>query len=92
MDDDAYIWALFFFCCCLCLKRTFLGADETSKDVKIMTTSETILHGLKKYTNYSMQILAFTSAGDGVKSEPVTCHTEQDGGGPIKTNRTTERC
>ena len=47
-----------------------------------MTTSETILHGLKKYTNYSMQVLAFTSGGDGVKSTPVTCHTEQDVPGP----------
>ena len=55
------------------------GTDETSKDAKITTTSETILHGLKKYTNYSMQVLAFTSGGDGVKSIPITCHTEQDG-------------
>lgn len=54
-------------------------ADETSKDAKIITTSETILHGLKKYTNYSMQVLAFTAGGDGAKSLPVTCHTEQDG-------------
>jgi hypothetical protein len=54
-------------------------ADETSKDAKIITTSETILHGLRKYTNYSMQVLAFTSGGDGVKSAPVSCHTEQDG-------------
>ncbi|KAK4008603.1 hypothetical protein OUZ56_013738 [Daphnia magna] len=52
--------------------------DETSKDAKIITTSETILHGLRKYTNYSMQVLAFTSGGDGVKSTPVSCHTEQD--------------
>ena len=60
-------------------KNISLRADETSKDVKIITTTETILNGLKKYTNYSMQMLAFTSGGDGVKSEPVTCHTEQDG-------------
>lgn len=53
--------------------------DETSKDAKIITTSETILHGLRKYTNYSMQVLAFTAGGDGVKSVPVSCHTEQDG-------------
>ncbi|XP_046638885.1 Down syndrome cell adhesion molecule-like protein Dscam2 isoform X24 [Daphnia pulicaria] len=52
--------------------------DETSKDAKIITTGETILHGLRKYTNYSMQVLAFTAGGDGVKSVPVSCHTEQD--------------
>lgn len=42
--------------------------DENTKDTKITSSSETILHGLKKYTNYSMQVLAFTSGGDGVKS------------------------
>lgn len=53
--------------------------DENTKDTKITSSSETILHGLKKFTNYSMQILAFTSGGDGVKSAPIHCQTEQDG-------------
>ncbi|XP_024082571.1 Down syndrome cell adhesion molecule-like protein Dscam2 isoform X10 [Cimex lectularius] len=52
--------------------------DEKSKDSKITASSETIIHGLKKYTNYSMQVLAFTSGGDGVKSTPIHCQTEQD--------------
>ncbi|XP_076173877.1 Down syndrome cell adhesion molecule 1 isoform X16 [Ptiloglossa arizonensis] len=52
--------------------------DENTKDTKITSSSETILHGLKKYTNYSMQVLAFTSGGDGVKSAPIHCETEQD--------------
>ncbi|XP_021929576.1 Down syndrome cell adhesion molecule-like protein Dscam2 isoform X2 [Zootermopsis nevadensis] len=52
--------------------------DENSKDTKITSSSETILHGLKKYTNYSMQVLAFTSGGDGVRSAPIHCQTEQD--------------
>ncbi|XP_067215052.1 cell adhesion molecule Dscam1 isoform X3 [Linepithema humile] len=52
--------------------------DENTKDTKITASSETILHGLKKYTNYSMQVLAFTSGGDGVKSAPIHCQTEQD--------------
>ncbi|XP_028982374.1 Down syndrome cell adhesion molecule-like protein Dscam2 [Diachasma alloeum] len=52
--------------------------DENSQDTKITSSSETILHGLKKYTNYSMQVLAFTSGGDGVKSAPIHCQTEQD--------------
>ncbi|XP_033230988.1 Down syndrome cell adhesion molecule-like protein Dscam2 isoform X4 [Belonocnema kinseyi] len=55
-----------------------LWYDENTKDTKITSSSETILHGLKKYTNYSMQILAFTSGGDGVKSAPIHCQTEQD--------------
>ncbi|XP_011645365.1 Down syndrome cell adhesion molecule-like protein Dscam2 isoform X10 [Pogonomyrmex barbatus] len=52
--------------------------DENTKDTKITSSSETILHGLKKYTNYSMHVLAFTSGGDGVKSAPIHCQTEQD--------------
>ncbi|XP_043581158.1 Down syndrome cell adhesion molecule-like protein Dscam2 isoform X49 [Bombus pyrosoma] len=52
--------------------------DENTKDTKITSSSETILHGLKKYTNYTMQVLAFTSGGDGVKSAPIHCQTEQD--------------
>ncbi|XP_025834475.1 Down syndrome cell adhesion molecule-like protein Dscam2 isoform X37 [Agrilus planipennis] len=52
--------------------------DENTKDTKITASSETILHGLKKYTNYSMQVLAYTSGGDGVRSNPIHCQTEQD--------------
>ncbi|XP_078037888.1 Down syndrome cell adhesion molecule 1 isoform X14 [Augochlora pura] len=52
--------------------------DENTKDTKIASNSETILHGLKKFTNYSMQVLAYTSGGDGVKSAPIHCQTEQD--------------
>ncbi|XP_047119733.1 Down syndrome cell adhesion molecule-like protein Dscam2 [Schistocerca piceifrons] len=52
--------------------------DDNTKDTKITSASETILHGLKKYTNYSMQVLAYTSGGDGVRSPPIHCQTEQD--------------
>lgn len=45
----------------------------------ITASSETILHGLKKYTNYSMEILAYTSGGDGVRSNLIHCQTDQDG-------------
>nr|XP_015838919.1 PREDICTED: Down syndrome cell adhesion molecule isoform X47 [Tribolium castaneum] len=52
--------------------------DENTKDTKITAASETILHGLKKYTNYSMEVLAYTSGGDGVRTTPIHCQTEQD--------------
>jgi hypothetical protein len=58
---------------------TSIFSDENTKDTKITASSETILHGLQKYTNYSMMVLAFTSGGDGVKSVPIHCQTEQDG-------------
>ncbi|CAG0905603.1 unnamed protein product, partial [Darwinula stevensoni] len=52
---------------------------------KEMTSSRTtvILKDLLKFTNYSIQVLAFTSAGDGVSSPPVSCVTHQDLPGPV---------
>lgn len=47
-------------------------------EIKRVTTTDTYLHTLRKYTNYSVQVLAFTSAGDGKRSPPVYCMTEED--------------
>ncbi|CAG4953674.1 unnamed protein product [Colias eurytheme] len=47
-------------------------------EIKRVTTTDTYLHTLHKYTNYSVQVLAFTSAGDGKRSPPVYCMTEED--------------
>lgn len=57
----------------------FINLDESTKDTKITVSSETILHGLKKFTNYSMEVLAFTAGGDGVRAPRIYCQTEQDG-------------
>lgn len=35
--------------------------------------------GLKKYTNYSVQVLCYTGAGDGPSSSPVSVRTDEDG-------------
>lgn len=48
-------------------------------EVKRVTNTDTFLHALHKYTNYSVQVLAFTNAGDGKRSPPVYCMTEEDG-------------
>lgn len=50
-----------------------------SNEVKRTSSVETYLHGLLKFTNYSIRLLAYTSVGDGVVSDPVFCTTEQDG-------------
>ncbi|XP_017957799.1 Down syndrome cell adhesion molecule-like protein Dscam2 isoform X3 [Drosophila navojoa] len=42
------------------------------------TALTTVLTGLRKYTNYSIQVLAHTRMGDGVLSKPLFCHTEED--------------
>lgn len=42
------------------------------------TALTTVLTGLRKYTNYSIQVLAHTRMGDGALSKPLYCHTEED--------------
>lgn len=48
-------------------------------EVKRTSGTETYLHALQRFTNYSVQVLAYTSTGDGVASFPKSCHTEEDG-------------
>lgn len=49
----------------------------TNTEIKRTTNTETYLH-LHKFTNYSIQTLAYTKAGDGVMSQPLFCTTEED--------------
>ncbi|XP_065347787.1 cell adhesion molecule Dscam2-like isoform X4 [Cloeon dipterum] len=37
----------------------------------------TALHGLQHFTNYSIQVLAYTRAGDGIKSNTIFCRTDE---------------
>lgn len=62
--------------------RIIFFVDDKTKDVKVTAASEIILHGLKKYTDYNITILAYTNGGDGKASEAISCHTEQDVPGP----------
>jgi hypothetical protein len=48
-------------------------------EIKKTTNLETNLHGLAKFANYSVRVLAFTTTGEGVRSSPVHCTTEEDG-------------
>lgn len=59
--------------CILCVSE--LG------EIRNVTTSQPSLEldGLEKYTNYSIQVLAFTNAGDGVRSEQIYVRTKEDG-------------
>lgn len=59
--------------------ETFLVDVITNVEVKRTSSTETYLHGLYKYTNYSVKVLAFTGAGDGILSTPLFCRTEEDG-------------
>ncbi|TWW74031.1 Down syndrome cell adhesion molecule -like protein [Takifugu flavidus] len=54
--------------------------DGELGEIKNVTTIKPSLEldGLEKYTNYSIQILAFTRAGDGVRSEQIYTRTKED--------------
>ncbi|KAJ8673983.1 hypothetical protein QAD02_005245 [Eretmocerus hayati] len=52
-------------------------------EVRKTSALTTVLTGLRKYTNYSIQVVAFTRVGDGVPTRLSYCHTEEDvPGGP----------
>ncbi|ROT63266.1 Down syndrome cell adhesion molecule-like protein [Penaeus vannamei] len=57
-----------------------LDTPSADEEAQAETTAEsTNIFSLEKYTNYSISVLAYTSAGDGVPSSPVYCRTLQDG-------------
>lgn len=58
-----------------------LSSPPELGEIKNVTTTQPSLEldGLEKYTNYSIQVLAFTRAGDGVRSEQIFTRTKEDG-------------
>ncbi|XP_010777950.1 Down syndrome cell adhesion molecule homolog [Notothenia coriiceps] len=66
--------------------RGFAGSTRSSElgEIRNVTTNQPSLEldGLEKYTNYSIQVLAFTNAGDGVRSEQIYVRTKEDVPGP----------
>lgn len=55
------------------------STDNDDMDTRKTTALTTVLTALKKFSNYSIQVLAYTRMGDGVMSQPIFCHTEEDG-------------
>lgn len=47
--------------------------------MKVTSSTSTTLPGLLSFTNYSVIVLAFTATGDGVRTPPVFCRTDEDG-------------
>jgi hypothetical protein len=54
-------------------------SEKDEQETKVTTSLKTTIQSLRKYTNYSISVLAFTSIGDGVRSPPAICCTEEDG-------------
>ncbi len=55
------------------------SVDPTNPDTKITAERELILHNLRKWTNYSLTVQAFTVVGEGSISTPILCRTDEDG-------------
>ncbi|XP_054926091.1 cell adhesion molecule Dscam1-like isoform X1 [Dermacentor andersoni] len=54
------------------------ASRERGREEKAVTGQETTLVDLRKYTNYFIQVAAFTQRGLGAESEPVFCRTLED--------------
>ena len=52
--------------------------SNTMKSVPL-DASEAILEDLKKFTNYTIRVFAFSSKGNGVPSDAVNVRTQEDG-------------
>ena len=53
--------------------------DDSTIDMAKSTRTESLLTGLRKYTEYNITVLAYTGGGDGPRSRFALCHTEEDG-------------
>ncbi|XP_032686648.1 Down syndrome cell adhesion molecule-like protein Dscam2 isoform X7 [Odontomachus brunneus] len=61
------------------LADAWRGVDEM--EVRKTSALTTVLTGLRRYTNYTIQVLAYTRVGDGVPSTTIYCQTEEDAPG-----------
>ncbi|XP_068892720.1 cell adhesion molecule Dscam2 isoform X3 [Tenebrio molitor] len=52
--------------------------DNDEVETRKTTALTTVITGLRKFTNYSLQVLAFTKVGEGVFALPTYCQTEED--------------
>ncbi|XP_022918386.1 cell adhesion molecule Dscam2 isoform X1 [Onthophagus taurus] len=58
------------------MDENWKGNDEL--ETRKTTALTTVITGLRKYTNYSFQVLAFTKIGDGIFTATTYCQTEED--------------
>lgn len=63
-------------------KVGYIASDDLyEQDVQIVKSTNQYLtiENLKKYTNYTIWVLAFTKVGDGIKTKQFYCPTHEDG-------------
>ncbi|XP_022215405.2 Down syndrome cell adhesion molecule-like protein Dscam2 isoform X3 [Drosophila obscura] len=51
---------------------------ETDPEVVKSTNQYVTIENLRKYTNYTVWVLAYTKVGDGMKTKPFYCRTHED--------------
>lgn len=54
------------------------GSSVSSRTINSGSTLTAVVSGLDEYTEYEFQVLAFTSKGDGPKSDPKPATTKED--------------
>ena len=59
------------------IKRGFNADDEMI--VKTTAATSIMINGLQPWTNYSVHVAAMTRIGEGVRSPPINCLTDEDG-------------
>lgn len=57
----------------------FLYGVEKDPEVVKSTNQYLTVENLRKYTNYTVWVLAYTKIGDGAKTKPFFCRTHEDG-------------
>lgn len=63
-------------------KVFYIATDDIyEKEMHVVKSNNQYLtvENLKKYTNYSVWVLAYTKVGDGVKTKQLFCRTYEDG-------------
>lgn len=58
-------------------ETTNILTEYGNRETKVTSALSTVLHGLQPYTNYSVQLQAFTRAGEGVASTTILCRTDE---------------
>ena len=71
----------------LSYKEKVSPATQVILNITNGTVETKEISGLKKYTEYEFQVLAFTSAGDGPKSSVVVVRTNEDGRNSLEKQR-----
>lgn len=63
--------------------KVFYGPTEEYREKSPLIASTTnqyfTIDNAQKYTNYTIHVLGFTSAGDGMKTRSFSCITQEDG-------------